>query len=354
MKFLLRGMPMPGLRPGVLSHPEREADPGFARAYRYNSDQLIEIDPDSPIAEWQASGSRLWLDIQGVPSRQLLRDLGDHLGVHELVTEDIWNGSQIPKLEDYGDHLLVVLNLPVLQDDHLHFRQVSLLLGEHWVISIHDAMGDVFKPLRERLHDGKGRIRHSGADYLLYVLMDIVIDSGFLVAEQFSNALDQLEETIFEGSEDDPIEQIHQARRRIAGMRRLQRYQLQAAEHCLELESALLSEEERPFLRNCYDHARRLLEIIDSQKEAAAQLLDTHLSLASHRLNEVMKFLTLVATIFIPLSFIVGMYGMNFDPEISPWNMPELKSRFGYPILLTVMVFLIVGMLAWFKRKRWL
>ncbi len=291
-----------------------------------------------------------WINVEGLHEVEMIQQLGDCQGLHPLVLEDIVNTEQRPKLDDYGDYLYIVLKM--LRDGgagRIVTEQVSLILGSHVVISFQEGVvGDVFNPLRERLRAGKGRLRTMGPDYLVYALIDAVVDNYFVVLEEVGERIEALEEAVMTEPRPETVREIHRLKRDMILLRKAV-WPLREVLAALERrESALVSEAVVVYLRDVYDHTIQVIDSIETSRDMLSGMLDIYLSSMSNRMNEIMKFLTVIGTIFIPLTFIVGLYGMNFP------NMPELHWPWGYPAVLLLMAVIALGMLTYFKRKRWL
>lgn len=358
--YLLSRRPTPGARPGALVDPEPEQQIGKLAIYRMDFGGQIAIqerceqDLERALAVPGAGRHPLtWLHFEGDVTAAQLARLGVDFSLHPLALEDVLNHGQRPKLDIYHATLFVTLILPYMAGERLVLQQVSLFMGEDFVLSFHAGAHDVFAPVRERIHAAHGRIAHAEADYLGYCLVDVVVDSGLAVLADYHDRIEALEDRIFEDRTDDLIEVIHDLRRRLIGMRKVLVSQNELLVRWVSLEHPLLHSDNRPYFRDVQDHAKRVVDLADGYYDTVGSLLDTHLSLASARLNDVMRVLTLIATVFMPLSFLVGVYGMNFDTRF-PWNMPELSFAYGYPVLIGVMLLLVIGMLFYFKRKRWL
>lgn len=357
LRYLLPEHLRPGERPGALA--DSDATPASNHPLRirhlsFDTHSVTETEyTDFDECPGTAIPGRVdWLHFQGGVSPALLRQLRDTFDLHPLALEDIQNVGQRPKMEVYGENLFVTVARPTVTDSGPGFEQVSLFVSAELVLSFHAGSEDIFAPVRQRIHAGKGRIRTGGAGYLLYALTDVVVDHGFPVLERYADALDTLEERIFSDPRRDPVPAIHAIKRDLIGLRKVLWHQSAMLGHLLRSDHALLDESTRPYLRDADDHARRINDLLDGYRDACTSLLDTHLSLSAARLNDIMKVLTLIATIFMPLSFLAGIYGMNFDTA-SPYNMPELGYRYAYPILLGVMIVSLVGMLTYFRRRKW-
>lgn len=358
--YLLKRHSKPGSRPGQLVDPAPEHRIGSLTIYRTDfggdtpaierREDTVEAALEPPT---QTDHRLTWLHFEGdVPAAQLTR-LGEQYTLHPLALEDVLNTGQRPKLDGYRKTLFATLALPHLEDADMVFQQVSLFIGNGFVLSFHAGDHDVFAAIRERIHDAHGRIAHAESDYLGYCLADVVVDTSFAVMVAYNDQLEALEDEIFEDRADSLIGTIHEMRRRLIGMRKVLLSQNELLVRWISIEHPLIHDDNRPYFRDVQDHAKRVVDLADGYYDAAGSLLDTHLSLASARLNDVMRVLTLIATIFMPLSFLVGVYGMNFDTQ-SPWNMPELSWRYGYLGLLGCMAILVIGMLVYFRRKRWI
>ena len=363
--------PKPGTRPGALVE---HADPASNDTLTVHA---LSLDAGRPTRERMATtldealgalveGSALhWLHFEGdVPPADLAR-LGERFHLHPLALEDVHNHGQRPKLDPYRNLIFITLALPVVPaasgygqpETRLTIEQVSLFIGDGFVLSFHAGRHDLFAPVRERMRLATDPITmgqsSARAEHLGHALADVVVDSAFDVVAAYGERLDRLEDEIFETRTHDLIGTIHDLRRALSTLGKTMRAQNEMIQRWLTSDHPAIHIENRPYIRDIQDHARRVVDLIDSYHDATGALLDTHLSLASMRLNDIMRVLTLIATVFMPLSFIVGVYGMNFDTA-SPWNMPELGWRYGYPIVLGLMGALVVGMLVFFRRRGWL
>ncbi|MGB1579988.1 MAG: magnesium/cobalt transporter CorA [Nevskiales bacterium] len=344
----------PGTRPGALGEVESQIN--NIRLMDYDADSIVEETFQSlaEVLDYGKSPRTTWVHVQGAAGADELRLLREAYGMHPLAVEDVMNIGQRPKFEPYDAQVFLVDVVPMRENRGMAFEQVSIFIGPTYVISFHAGDDDVFAAVRARIHEGKGRIRSGGADYLAYALADVIVDHGFPVLESYAEELEALEDAVFEDRAPDPVKEIHQIRRDLTALRRMVWHQTQMLADLLDEEHPLVQPETMPYFRDAADHSQRVLDLLETYRDMSSSLLDTHLSLVSMRMNDVMKVLTIIATIFIPLSFIVGMYGMNFDPEVSPWNMPELKTPYGYVTLLGIMAVIVTGMLYLFRRKKWL
>lgn len=295
-----------------------------------------------------------WIHVQGRPDPDTLAELGRTFGLHSLVLEDILNMEQRPKVESYEDQLFVVMGLPQQREKIFNVVQASLFLGRNFVISFTDAPNDPFTIVRDHLRDPQGHLRRNGSDFLLYTLMDVVIDDGFPTLEQLGERLEEVEDALLALPTRETLAEIHRIKRQLLVLRRVMWPHREILNTLLRDMHALLTENTRLYLRDCYDHTVQIMELLETYREMTTEMLDVYLSSASNRLNEIMRVLTVIATIFIPLTFLVGVYGMNFRMNSnSPWAMPELDWYFGYPALWIVMITIAGGMLLYFKRKGW-
>lgn len=344
-----RNRPVAGAMPGEL-FAASDAHATRIRVIAYGPDAFVERDPIEldEIAALRERYPAVWIDVVGFANLDLLRALRKLFRVHPLALEDMVELGQRPKAVEYGDQTLVVLR-QVFEGD---LEQLSITVGKGFVLTVQEKAGDPWDPVRRRLHEARGRIRGAGPDYLAYALMDAIIDQYYPVLEEIGFELDALEARIYAG--DDVVSELARIRHTLTGLRRILWPTRDAlASLCRGELPAGFEEQTMPYIRDGLDHAARLVEIGESLRESAGTLMDTHVALSSQRLGESMKVLTTIATIFMPLSFLVGMYGMNFDRD-SPWNMPELGWRYGYLALLGIMATLVTILVVYFRRRKWL
>lgn len=305
---------------------------------------------DAALRQWPMS----WIDVSGVADAGLIGALGERFGIHPLALEDVINVHQRPKVEEYDANLFVISRMPSYTDQHLQLEQLSLFMGEGFVITFQERPGDCFEPVRERIRRSPGnRGRLLRPDYLSYALLDAVADSYFPVLETFSDRLDQIEDAAIAPSNEKLVGEMHAVKRQLQAMRRAvwpQRELFRAMTRDVQS----ISGDTRLFLRDSEDHAVQILDVVETYRERATSALDLYVTSINHRMNEVMKVLTIIATVFMPLTVITGIYGMNFDPAASPYNMPELGWRYGYPFALGVLTAVGVGLLILFRRRGWL
>lgn len=295
-----------------------------------------------------------WLHFDGVPDAGALRWLHERLGLDPLALEDVHNGLQRTKFERYEHHSFMVVAVPVLREQELVLEQLSLFLGPHWLISFWGGDPALLEPLRQRLRNGGGgRIRQRGVDYLFYGLVDSAVDAAFPILEKLQDQVELLEEELLAQPREAAIGHVQALRRRLALMRKLLLPGQEALGHLLRGDDSPLSTATRRYVRDVLDHHMRVGDNVENLVELTRSLHELYLMSASQRMNEVMRLLTIIATIFIPLTFIAGVYGMNFDPDVSPWNMPELRARYGYPLVMLLFAAIGFGMVWMFRRRGW-
>jgi magnesium transporter len=335
----------PGTLPGTLS--PGEGGPVGIRVVHFTESTVHEREPASieEALKETAPGGVTWIDVDGLGDRALLARLGEHFTLHPLALEDVVSIPQRPKVERYSDHYFVVLRMVRLDADE---EQVSLFFGRDWVVTLQERSGgDVFQPVRSAIREGRGRVRSAGADFLAYLLIDAVVDAYFPVLEVVGDRMEDLEVQAITRPSPHTLRAIEEVRRDVLGLRRAV-WPLREEVAILQREdSPLVTPETRVFLRDTYDHAVQALDIVETLRETRAALMEVYLSAQNQRLNEVMKVLTVMATLFIPLTFIASIYGMNFK------HMPELEWRYGYAWALGLMAATAAGMIAYFHRRGW-
>ncbi len=349
---------VPGLPPGALLHDASALVPDGVGVVRFDRDTCAEkhfataAEVLACCRDSAATGDQqpvTWINIAGLGDIQLIQDIGNALNLHPLALEDVVSVPQRPKIDDYDSHLFITLKMLHPGPDAIVVEQISLFLLSNAVVTVQEFNNDSLEPVRIRLRHNNSKLRTMGADYLAYAIIDTVVDNYFPCLEQLSEQTEVLEEHIFKTStQTSTLELIHRLRREISDVRRSVwplRDMLNAI--CRD-PLPLLGSHVKPFFRDCLDHSMQILESLDSNREAAAALMEVHLSTLSNRMNEVMKVLTIISTIFIPLTFVVGVYGMNFD------HMPELRWRWGYWACWMVMLFCAAGMVWIFKKQGWL
>ncbi len=352
----LRRRTEPGAPPGTLT-PNPDAPKATVRVMAYSEAELVEaaLDDAEELRDHLARWPVTWVDVDGLGDVKQVQAIAEVLGLHPLALEDVFSNYQRSKVEQYEDYKFIVVRMADLEDGQLATEQLSLFLSPKFVATFQERPGgDCLGPIRERLRQARGRIRSAGTDYLAYALVDAVIDHYFPLVESYGDELEKLEvEVLAEPSKTTP-QRILGARHDLMQFRRAVwplREALNALQHD---ETALITPETRVYLRDCYDHTIQLIDMIETYREIGNGLMDVYLSSVSNRMNEIMKLLTVIATIFIPLTFVTSLYGMNFDRAKSPWNMPELGWRYGYPAAWVVMILVAVGLLFYFRHKGWL
>lgn len=346
--------PPPGSAPGTLV-PQEGAQPTRIRAILYGEETIEELEVEDA-AELPALVGRqpvCWIDVHGLADIDSLQKIGELFGLHPLALEDIVHVHQRPKVEFYDDHLILFSRM-LHSEESLRGEQLVIVLAKSLVVTFQEQPGDCLEPVRTRLRAGKGKIRGAGSDYLAYALFDAVIDSYFPLLESYGEQVEELETEVLTDPQPDALARIHTLKSELMVLRRAVWPKREVVNSLLRDETAMISEGIHVYFRDCYDHIVQLMEITESYREIASGLSETYLSSVSTKMNEVMKVLTIIATIFIPLGFIAGVYGMNFDPASSPFNMPELNWYYGYPLALLLMLAVAVGLVVYFRRKGWI
>jgi magnesium transporter len=360
MLYCRRRYHPPGTVPGTLAKESENGSKPPARVsiFSYNKDDVREKKDASldDYAAFKDGGKVTWIHVQGPPDANLLNQLGKTYGLHALALEDVSNAGQRTKIDAYNEQYFIAINHMVhdTEAEQLRNEQISLFLGADFVISIHDGETDIFDPVRTRLRTPGTRLRKSGADYLAYALLDVVVDSSFPLLDDMGERLESIEAGLLENPEPAILDTIHVIKRELITMRRNFWSQREMLNTAIRDEDEFIADSTTPYLRDCQDHAVQNLELTEAYREMASSMLDVYLSSVSNRTNEVMRVLTIISVIFMPLTFIVGVYGMNFSTEKSPWNMPELGWYYGYFYSLGVMAIIVIGMIVYFKRKKWL
>ena len=351
MKLVQKRSKKTGLPPGTLVHiGEKKTDKVTIAAFNYTGASCNERrDLSFDDLALPTDGSISWVDVGGVHNMDILESFGKLFQLHPLLLEDIANTDQRPKLDDYDTYLFLVMKmLSVTDRQDIVVEQVSLVLGRNFVLSFQENGTDVFTPVRDRLRGGKGRLRQFGADYLLYALVDSIVDQYFTVVEVLGEKIEALQDLVVSDPKPDTLHQIHALKRQLLFLRRSVWPLREATNSLSRSECPLLQESTKIFFRDVYDHVVQIVDTIETLREMVSASLDIYLSSISYRLNAVMKVLTIITTIFMPLTFIVGIYGMNFE------HMPELKWEWGYPLVLSVMAAIAIAMLGFFIRKKWI
>ena len=341
--------PAIGARPGTLAIPPGSPFPKITVVqYDENSVDRREIEDVTELRSLRESDRVTWVDVQGLGDEATLRAIGEIFELHPVALENAVNVPQRAKTELYEHHQLVIARTPVIEDDGtVRAPQVCFVLGKHYVLTFQERYFGFFDPIRQRIEAGLGALRLEGPDYLLYALIDAMVDRYYPVAQHLSDSLEELEDFVVENPHPDLLARIHGLRRQLVVLRRIGWPQREAVTAMLRERTPFIADQQKVYLRDTYDHIAQIVELIDSAREMASDLADAYLSNVSHRTNEIMKVLTLMASIFIPLTFVAGIYGMNFE------NMPELSSRIGYFVVWGVMIVVAVGMTLYFWRRGW-
>jgi magnesium transporter len=343
-----------GLPPGTLIHiGEKKREEPKITILDYDEAQFQEREAKS-IEEcfpFKEKPTVTWINVEGLHQVEVLERLGGCYGLHPLVLEDILNTDQRPKMEDYGEYIYIVLKMLNYDDKsgQIEAEQISLILGQNFVLSFQEGKeGDVFGLLRERLRGGKGRIRKMGADYLAYSLIDSVVDHYFIILERLGERVEFLEEELVTEPTTKTLQEIYNLKREMIFLRKAI-WPLREVISGLERgESSLIQQNTQIYFRDVYDHTIQVIDTIETFRDTVSGMFDIYLSSVSNRLNAVMKVLTIIATIFMPLTFLAGIYGMNFK------YMPELEWRWGYPLVWMIMIAIGIFMLIYFRKKKWL
>jgi magnesium transporter len=342
-----------GLPPGSLVHlGEKKTERALIWVFDYDGQHYEEKKPEQieDCLRFKQSPTVTWINIDGLHDVGLIEKIGKHFDVHPLILEDILSIGQRPKFDDSTDLLFVVFNMLSYDDTgrSIQSEQVSVILGPGYVISFQESPGDVFDPIRERIRTGKSRIRAMGADYLMYRLMDAVIDGYFLILEKLGEQIESLEQEVIRNPDDQTLKKIYSIKQELIYLRKSVWPLREVISQIEKTSSPLITDATELYFRDIYDHTIQVMDSVEMFRDTVSGLLDIYLTSISNRLNSIMKVLTIIATIFIPLTFIVGIYGMNFK------YMPELNQRWAYPALWGVMIAVVVGMVVYFKKNKWL
>ncbi len=358
MRKIIKRYSLPGTPPGTLAVDSLGSQTTTIRCVSYGADVYSEKVVTSVADEVPEpkKAATLWLHVQGAPSSTLLEQLGRRFDLHALALEDVQNTGQRPKFDAYDERYFIVVALPVITGGRVHTTQVSIFYGADFVVSIVNDDRDPFEPVRRRLRIANGPMQNSNAGYLLYALLDVVIDEGFPTLEALGERLDGLEDRVLAAPSQQLATDLHDIKRSLLILRRILWPQRDVINSLLRDETLPIDAHTRIYLRDCYDHSVQLIELIENYRDVATSIMDIYLSSINNRLNEVMRLLTVITTIFIPLTFIAGVYGMNFgngNGDGSPLAMPELNWYYGYPFVLLLMAGIAGMMVVYFKRKGW-
>jgi magnesium transporter len=341
-----------GRSPGTLVHVgERKTETVRISVIDYDENNFLEkeVSAVEDCFPFRDTATVTWINIDGVHDPRVVEKLGTHFGLHPLIQEDIMNTTQRPKLEDMGETLYIVARMLEFDETaaEVETDQLSLVVGRNFVISFQERAGDEFGPVRERIRRGKGRIRKAGPDYLAYALLDAMVDHYFVILERLGERVELLEDELVSDPKKETLHEIHTLKREMIFLRKSVWPLREVVAGLERSDSGLMLESTNVFLRDLYDHTIQVIDNVETFRDMLSGMLETYLSSISNRMNEVMKVLTIISTIFIPLTFIAGVYGMNFQ------HMPELKWRLGYFLILGIMIVIGLIMVAFFKRKKW-
>ncbi len=342
-----------GLVPGALIHVgDKKGQKVKISVIDYNETNFQEkaVKETEECFSFKDTLTVTWINVDGIADVGIIEKIGNCFQLHPLILEDIVNAGQRPKLEDFDNYIFIVLKMLYLDDKakEVKAEQVSLIVGPNFVISFQEKEGDVFDPVRERIRNAKGRIRKMGSDYLAYCLLDAVVDGYYAILETIGETIEGIEGRVLVNPTPKTLQAIHNLKSDIIFLRKSV-FPLREVVNRLErAESKLIKKQTAVFLRDVYDHTIQVIDVVESFRDMASSMLDIYLSSISNKMNEVMKILTMIATIFIPITFIAGVYGMNFK------YMPELEWRWGYAGVWFIILVIMISMVAYFRRKKWL
>lgn len=345
----------PGALPGSLVVDPKAPEPQIT-VFAFGPNGYVEerIEEPHEIPAFMDKWPSVWINVDGLGDRDVLQQLGTMFELHRLALEDVVNVHQRPKVEQYDEQLFFVARM-VYRTEEVVTEQLSMFLGDNYLLTFQEReTGDCFDPVRDRIRKGYGRVRANGTDFLAYCLIDALVDAYFPIIESYGDHLEDLEDKVLESPGPGLVAQIHQSRRDLLVLRRAIWPLREAINSILRDRDSNFTKETRMYVRDCYDHTIQILDLVEAYRELVSDLMDVYLSSLSTRLNEVMRVLTVISTIFIPLTFVTSLYGMNFNTDKSPWNMPELNWVLGYPLVLLIMGAMAVGQLFFFWRRGWL
>lgn len=352
-KILKKRIKKVGLPPGTLIHTgEKGIGPIKISLIDYDANRLLEK-KEATLNEcliYLGAPSVTWINVCGIDDSVAIETLGRHFGLHPLLLEDIMSSGQQSKLDNYKDNIYIVVRQLAYNEkkEEAEDEQVSLILGKNYIISFLESPQNIFSPIRERLQNPKSRLRQRGADYLCYTLIDCLVDNYFLILEKIDNKLEKLEIELFNGSTPNTLEKMHHTKREIILLRKAVWPMREVISNFRRMESPLIQDSTKLYIQDVYDHTIQAIDTIESFRDVTSGMLDIYLSNLSQRMNEIMKVLTIVATIFVPLTFIASLYGMNFK------HIPELDWEWSYFTVLGIMFIISISMLYYFRRKKWI
>lgn len=347
----------PGTAPATLTPPDLAREQPVIMLIQYDEESIFEgtFDTIEELMQRYDPAKVNWINIDGLGDTELLRKLGNRFKIHPLALEDVLNTTQRPKVEHYEEHYFVVSEMIYWDEkNQLAVEQLSLFLGQEYVITLQEeSEHDVFQKVRARLRSGRGYARKMKADYLAYALLDATVDQFYPVLETVGDGIEEIEDELLDKPTKATLRRLYDGKRLLLQLRRAAWPQREIFNTLIRDDTGLVCRETQVFMRDCYDHITQVIDILENFRDLAAGLMDVYLSSLGFRTNEIMRVLTVISSIFIPLTFIAGLYGMNFDTKF-PWNMPELGWPFGYVACLGVMASVAGGMIIFFKRKNWL
>jgi len=346
---------LPGVPPGTLTPLAGAVVPKAIHLIHYTPERFEEKDVASveEIAPYKSVPGVIWVNVDGLGDVEIIRQIGTLFGLHPLAMEDVLNVPQRPKVDNYEDHLFLVTRMLHLEKG-LQAEQVSIFMGRNFVVTFQEAPGDCLDPIRDRIRKGAGLVRQQGADYLMYAIFDAIVDNYFPFLERLGEIVEEVEDEVAEKPVPRTLRHVQAIKRDLLNVRRCIWPLRDAANALVRDDILLIKKSTRLYLRDCYQHTAYILDVIETYREVTSSMMDVYVSSVSNRLNEVMKVLTVIATIFMPLTFLAGVYGMNFHPELSPYNMPEVTWRYGYPAFWALILATVLVMLILFRRKGWL
>ena len=347
----------PGSLPGTIDLPSDAPPPDIVLIdYCEASATRLKINTPEECAPYLDTHSVSWVDVLGLGNEETWIKLSKVFNLHALVLEDVVNVPERPKVDDFDSQIVIIAWMVMLKENThgFYIEQVSFVLGEDYLLTVQEEPErDCFAKVRDRIRYNKGIIRQRKADYLAYALLDAIIDGYFPVLEAYGERIEELEDEVVGNPSRQTLQEIYKIKRELLALRRAIWPQRDALNTLIRDSSNLISPEVRIYLRDCYDHAVQVIDIVETYRELGSGLMDVYLSSISNKMNEIMKLLTVISTIFIPLTFIAGVYGMNFNTEKSPWNMPELNWYWGYPACWAVMIAIAAGLVYFFWRRGW-
>jgi len=350
--ILLRRSRKSGLPPGTPVYVgEEEPLPAHITVISYDEASYDErtVEEPSEIIDDLRSPDITWVNVDGLKTLDIV-EIGTHMGFHPLIQEDIVNTLQRPKLDEYDDHVFFVLKMITYnqETEEVEIEQISLILGDHYIVSFQEASGDCFDAVRQRIRDNKGIIRKMGADYLAYTLIDMVVDGYFTVLEKIGDRVEEIEDELVENPRIETLHDIYGMKRKMIAVRKSVWPLREVISRLDKLGNSKFRENTRLYIRDVYDHTIQVIDAIETYRDLLSGMLDIYLSSISNKMNQIMQVLTIIGTIFIPLTFLAGIYGMNFR------YMPELEWRNAYPALWLIMITVTIIMIAFFRRRKWL